>query len=369
LTISERLRASAVAQGDAEALAVSDLLGASARPENIFHAQDLHNSDGVLFDGYGSLTSPSSRLDPSYMSSSSRRARVRAREALARVKPQSGEHLRLLTITMPTLKSVSFAKALEVFDCAMVLLRKRKWFKETIRGAVQGIEFTLGEGAEGYHVHAHTLAWSRWVKWDEFGEQVTDCLLRAAAQLGVQMNINTSHGRAVVDVRLVTDKRRGKGTVSIADAVMETCKYIVKGSDFEKIPAAELCEVERVLFGRRMVETFGECNSRRGKSDNGSKRPYLDKQHTVDGGMVADVEAQAPKRERNRSLREVGAAMIRAGDRVLWLELLDEKLRQRREWRKLQLSWRFPFATFTSLSGQVWHGHKVNRPLAMLAAA
>jgi hypothetical protein len=265
---------------------------------------------------------------------------------------------------MPTLP-ISFAAALEVFDLAMVLLRKRKWFKETVRGAVQGVEFTLGEGSEGYHIHAHLLAWSRWVDWSEFGEQVTDCLSRAAVRLGVHMAFSTSHGRAVVDVRLVTSKSRGKGTVSVRDAVMETCKYIVKGSEYEKIPASEICEVERVLFNRRMVETFGECNLRKGKAvvsetveklDDSGKSPYIYKKCTVDGA----------EKKRSKPLRAIGAELIKLGRRAEWLRKLRLVFFERRQWRKQYLASRFPYATFRTLSGEIFYGLRA-QPMAAAA--
>ena len=366
-SIGTQLERAALSCDDADALATADMIKASARPENIFHAEDLHNADGVLFDGYGSLNFCSTRLDPAYMALSSRRARKRARVALDRCRPQSGEKLRLLTLTMPVLSDLSFGQVISLLDAALVLLKKRQWFKTQVRGAIIGVEFTLGQESDHWHVHAHMLAWSKWVKWIELREQWTACLRSAAGRLGLDFNMLTRDGLAVVDVRLVTAKRRtGRGTVGIDDAIQETCKYIVKGSQFEKLDARQLLEVERVLRGRPMIETFGECNAQRGKAA-AEQDTYLDTQNTTDGSLNIQVISENEvisfedeKKERGESLREVGARMIRAGRRELWLEMLDYILERRRKWRMTQLAKTFPFATFRTLDGKVWHGTAVN---------
>jgi hypothetical protein len=360
---AERLRGAAMLAEDAEAQAVADIISETAKLENIFIAEGARNpKTGELFTAYGSLTLSGSRLCPAYLSAASRRARKRAVEALSRVRPQSGEHLRFLTVTMPTLRA-SFRQSLEVLDAALVLLKKRKWFRDNVRGAVIGNEFTIAV-SDGFHVHAHMMAWSRWINWVEFGEQWTQCL-EAAMPDGVEMNIETEHGRAIVDVRFVTAKQRGKGTISFKDAVQETCKYMVKGADFDKIPLAELCEVEKTLYRRRMIETFGECNFPR-KQTARKKGTYLDTACTSDGRASQAETRSATKnlpfdelKERERPLRVRGAEMIRDGRRQEWLTKLANEMRARREWRKNQLTYLFPFAKFRTLAGEMWDGDAV----------
>jgi hypothetical protein len=180
------------------------------------------------------------------------------------------------------------------------------------------------------------------------------------------MDFATSHGRAVVDVRLVTPKRRGKGTVAMDDAIREVAKYITKGSTFKELAPAQLVEVERSLRGRHMIEAFGEANKRKGKikpcamiahnegeTQSGEiKDTYLDNQSIVDG----KAKDSKSKKERAEPLRLVGARMIREGKRREWLEMLRFKFAERREWRKARLAERFPVATFRTLSGEVWYG-------------
>ncbi len=350
---------------DYEALALADILTEAAKPENVFTGSELHSADGEVFDAYGSLENASSRFDPAYMKASSGRARKRANEALERVKPQSGEHLRMLTLTMPPLYRAEFGDVMQVLDRAIVLLKKRKWFKEQVRGAVIGTEFTRGKANDHYHAHCHMLAWSRWIVWAELGEQWSSCLKQAAAVSGVALEFNTEHDRAVVDVRLVTSKRRGRGTISMKDAVEECCKYTCKGSDFARIPVEELCAVERYLRGRRMIETFGECNARKGrvKQEQPAKEQdtYLDETCINDGSNLNESEISETSNATSSAekpavvpLRKRGAQMIREGRRREWLRLLRRTMRKRREWRKTQLAERFPYATFRTLAGEEW---------------
>lgn len=348
---------------DAEAWAVADMLRMVSQPENIFVAEDLHNQDGEAFEGYGSLVMTGSRLDVAYMAASRRKARGRVREALGQVKPRSGEHLRMLTVTMPPIQG--FKLSLDVLDGALVLLKKRGWFKENVRGAVLGVEFTLGGDGGHYHMHAHILAWSKWIKWADFGAVWTECLVTSAQKLGAQIEFTTAHGRAVVDVRLVRPKQdrvrnwQRKGVVGMDDAIEEVCKYVVKGSDFLSVPVEELATIERVLRRRRMLETFGEANGQRGRvveppDATGALDPdtSLDTQAITDG----DEKQETVKQERSEPLRLIGAQMIREGRRKEWLEYLAKVFRKRQEWRKRQLAERFPCATFRDLAGGLWYG-------------
>jgi hypothetical protein len=337
--IGRALESSAFACEDPEALAVADMICEGARGENIFIATDMHDADGVCFDGLGSLTSCGSRLDPAYMKACAARARRRAREALDRCKPQAGEHLRFITLTMPRFEA-DFVQTLDLLDAALVLLKKRRWFKNHVRGAVIGTECTDGEWGDHYHAHAHLLAWSKWIVWQELGDAWSESLESAAEKFGIKLDFGTEHNRAVVRVDLVTAKGRGKGTISLEDAVQETCKYTVKGSDFEKFPQAELPLIERALYRRRMIETYGECNYQKGKAVE--KSPYLDENRTTDA--LAEP------------LRKVGARLIRAGKRDLWLKHLRSKYAARRAWRKRQLAARYPLAVFRFLNGEVLYG-------------
>jgi hypothetical protein len=424
-SIARQLERGALATNDAESLAVADMLAAAAKPENIYTAEDLHDAHGELFSGYGSFNLVGSRLSPAYAKAASARARKRATIALNRYTPKSGEQLRFITLTLPRMIA-SFEKTFEVLELALVLLKRRRYFRETVSGAVIGTEFTLGDPrcdkhllhrtpirseavkrceacrafvwspSDGWHCHAHLACWSKWVDWIELGEQWTQCVEVAAHRLSVNFKIETSHGRAIVDIRLVTDEQGGKGTITNRECVLELVKYCIKSSAFNKIPAAELCAVEKVLYRRRMIETYGVCNANRGSGSVEEKASveatnalaYLDTLHTTGAcepsttgacepsttgacepsttgacepsttdGSTRPQTAHTGKRKRKpkgESLRKVGERMIKAGHRVEWQELLAYVFAERREYRKKQLVDRYPAARFITLSGETF---------------
>jgi hypothetical protein len=433
-------RLEAAAGGDVKIIVEADLIRAAAGVSNVWHGSDLMNRDGELYDGAGVLFSSGCRLDPSYMKAVRSRARVRVREAMLSVSPHGSERWRLVTLTMPTLHGSSLHRTLEVFNAAWSIMRKRLWWRSNVRAGIKGEEFTLGdlkrirrEGREwdseqdGYHVHAHVLVLSGWLKWQELGEEWTCCLERAAKRAEVPLTLNTSHGRAVVDVRLVVPRTKGKarGVVSEAGAVEEVCKYITKPDSFMKLPDSHLCEVVHALRGRRMIELLGELNKRRGSQrgrltaaereaaadakarllflqqqaarmaewvENDPRTPdagamvcheptpadcedwwksrpsdaafsYLDTEKTIDGEAGAQSKRDKrirPRRRRKKPLKVLGAEMIAAGERVKWLELLDEHVRTVKEYRRAMLSERYPLATFSTLDGGRWHGLRAN---------
>jgi hypothetical protein len=361
-SIARTLESAALEQNDTEGLAVSDMMHESAQPENFFTAKSLSGSRGVRFDGFGSLTSTNSRIDPIYTAKAARRTKRRVVEALNRFTPQDGERLRLLTLTMPDIKA-GFSQTNQLLRYALVLLKKRKWFKRNVRGAVLGVEFTLGAAGNRWHLHAHVLAWANWIDWDELGEQWTSCLMSASRRLVVvdTFTPTTSHGRAVVDVRHVTAKGAGSATVTHDEAVRRVCGYIVKGSDVANVPQSQICEVRRVLDGCRLIETFGACNSQKGrvKSDAASNLVYrdiTDGKATIENTRdVVTTSKRYVKRERQASLKDVGSELIRKGYRQEWLAYLKGEFRQRREWRMAHLARANHHATFKTLDGRVWH--------------
>lgn len=91
------------------------------------------------------------------------------------------------------------------------------------------------------------------------------------------------------------------------------------------------------------------------------RTPYLDTKNLSDGtpeGRTAEIGAM---RARGKPLR----ASAREVDRQTWLESLDEQVRQAREWRRSELVWRFPLATFRTLAGARWYGLRANPASSM----
>lgn len=460
--IAARLERAARRAGNDAALVESELMRRCAEVENLWTATELQSSYGELYDGHGALWNCNGRLCPSCLAARRRRMRKHVREGVSRVRPLSGEHWRLVTLTAPPMVGLPLLQVREVFNRAWSLLRKREWWQSRVRAGVKGEEFTLGDARrlekegrawslerDGYHFHIHLLVCSRWVEWVALGEEWTYCLTKAAEEKGVSLVFGTSHGRAVVDVRLVVNRKAtGRGTVSVEGAVEEVSKYITKSESWLRLPEAQLLEVASVARWFRAVELIGECRQerteaertelrarrqerdqekarraelarRRGlvtdgerlaaleenaervtgrrwtveggrlverdllveddfelaakvrealswgelpadlKSELRRRTPYLDTKNLSDGTPEAPTAVIGALRARGRPLR----ALAREVDRQIWLEGLDEHVRQAREWRESELRWRFPLATFRTLAGGVWYGMRAIPPL------
>ncbi len=363
--IGSRLAESALALDDTDALAVADMICAAARPENIWHAEGLHDAGGKLFAAYGSLNLVGSRLDPAYMKTSSARARLRTKAALARVRPQVGEQMRFITFTVPPLFGFDFERGMNLLDGALVLLKKRQWFKDVVRGSVFGDEVTTGERVTHFHCHAHMLGWTKKIDAHDLRSEWTSCLQAAAKKMGVShLPINTGDGLAVAKIKRVVAKVRNGESVTLEKAIQETCKYTVKGSDLSDVPVEHLSQLESVLRRRKMVVTFGECNKQKGTA---RKAQYLDSTSTTDGSLAiqetSETSENAPttsKVEKKESLRDFGARLIRAGERDVWLQVLEFIYAGRRMWRMVQLAEKYPSVTFSTLSGEKWNLESVD---------
>ncbi len=276
--VASRLQVAAVAAENVAAMGCADRLRLCGSPSNVWRGEDLHNEDGECFDGVGTLWHCGQVICPSCLSERRRRMRRRVREGVSRVVLIKQERWRFLTLTSPTLPGVFLVKKNEVLNYAFSLLRKRKWWLDNVRAAVKGMEFTLGdekrlerEGREwdfnvdGYHSHIHTMVASGWISWKVLGEEWTWCLKKALRKYRYSDEIKTSHGRAIVDVRLVVDKKRNKSrnTITLDGAVEEVCKYMTKAESWLKIPDDQLVEVASVGRWGRMVELLGVCRAPR----------------------------------------------------------------------------------------------------------
>jgi hypothetical protein len=388
--IGARLESGALAANDADALAAADTILAAARPENIWHAEGLTGADGKPFAGYGSFTNAASRLDQAYAKASTSKARKRVAEYMGRVeakdengisiKQQSGYHKMFVTLTMPTLIGFGFKRTLDFFDDASRRFRQCKLFRDKVRGGVRGVEFTLGDqrcdkhirlktkwkdcrscadcrafvwafDTHGYHFHAHYVLWSKKLDWEELGEAWTKSLQATAEEFGVELVIGTSHGRVLVDTRKVTERGNRRDSISETGAIDEACKYITKGSDFEKIPESELVEINSALAGRRMIEPLGEANTRKGST--AARKDAAGQKHNLDEPVIVESSPLTDEYDSElESLRKYGARMIRAGKRARWLETLRQVYAARADYRKVQLAERYPNAKFITLAGE-----------------
>ncbi len=269
---------------------------------------------------------------------------------------------------------------------------------------------------DGYHVHMHLLVLSRWVEWKRLREEWSTCLKTAWREFGIDDGINTRDGLAVCDVRLVVSgKGHGRDTISVEGAILEVAKYVTKSESWDKIPVGQLVEVASLDRWPRMFEVLGSCrapavpraavpvyddcetleavtvqdrldylqehgNQRewefylqaRGQLIQfGELRPdwkkrlielttaYLDTPN-LSGGCAARAGPLIRPKKRSRSLRQVGAELIAAGNRNLWRATLAFFTENRRSFRRSFQSRTYPFATFRDLVGQTWYGLAVS---------
>jgi hypothetical protein len=354
LKMSKRLFISAQMNQDAETMARADCIAETASSDNLYHSVDQVNyATGECFEGFGTLTETvASRFCPSYLAKCSRQQRREKREDLSRVKPKPFDLLRFITLTMPNLQT-DFETTIKILFRAFSLFKKREIFTKNVTGAIYGHETTVGV-ENHFHSHIHILAWSHWITQKDLAEVWTECVVKACAEFGVKCAVNTWHGRMVAGIQLAKKKASGRGTIAIEDAITEVCKYMTKGSDFEKLPIDEFSKIEKVLKGRQLVGSYGECNRRKGRAEVAQtdgkplERPVLT---YLDTPQINDGEKVKVKRE---TVVEVGTRMILAGKRAEFRCWLKRKMNQRRAFRKRQLALLYPAATFYTLSGAAW---------------
>jgi hypothetical protein len=367
LEISNHLSFAALADDDAEAEAVADLIEESANDENLFVAEDIDFVDKKtgkrkFIDVYGSLNVVASRCNPAYLKTQSARGRKRINTALARVKPQSGEKERFIVLTQPDMFGFDFVGGYELLSRAKVRLKNHPYFKANFRGGATSDEFTLGAENTHFHFHTNILGYTKWLDFNELRRVWTDCLRYAARDMGRELVVNTRDGLVNVDIQDVKPKvRNSTKEITLDGAITECVKYVVKGSDFAEIPAEFICQVERTLYGKRLVETFGEANKRKGKTKANNEIQYVHKNCTIqdlpDAALVVSGdETVADGTGKRETLRQKGARMIRAGRRVEWKAEIKRIFAERAAFRKIKLAQRYKYAIFCTLSGEIWRG-------------
>jgi hypothetical protein len=278
------------------------------------------------------------------------------------VKPQSGEKLRFIVLTQPDMFGFDFVGGYGLLSGAMVRLKGLPYFKKNFRGGVTSDEFTLGAENTHFHFHTNILGYTKWIDFDELRRVWTDCLRKTARDMGRELKVNTKDGLVNIYIKDVKPKVRDSSKeITLDDAITECVKYVVKGSDFAKIPTEFICQVEKTLYGKRLVETFGEANKRKGKTKANNERQYLDKNDTIQDSSNTALLRSAPKTVANdtrkrETLRQMGARMIRAGRREEWKALIRRIFAKRAEFRKIKLAQRYKYAIFCTLAGEIWRG-------------
>lgn len=339
-------------------------ISACAIRSNHWVGEDLHNEEtGDLYDANGNFWGCGSRLCPSCVAKLSRRSRKQLRLALEDQRLFVGENYQFITLTMPN-PNGSLLRTRKILDRAWVLLRKRDFFKEKIRGGSKSEEFTVTEN--GYHYHFHLLCVARFLSYDRLRQEWTECLKKSFQEEGLSCDIQTSDGLAMVRVERVSGKRNTE------NAVLEVCKYITKNDSWEKISQQDLIEIASIKRFPRMFELFGCFRADRKESKNNSEKQTsdsnlrtensenLNKKTILDNKDINDAENSASdkfsgnsppdepsKRRRSKNWRDF-IKDFGIGD---YLDKLATDLHRAWECRRYALKKQYPFAQFETLDG------------------
>jgi hypothetical protein len=391
-----RLIAVGLSLGLIRVLGVAFLMSQCTCHKNIWLGQDLHNKDGELFDGKGTLAACSNRLCTFCAADIRRRARRQAREAVSRIKANIVEielamrnklekmgkecrtekreeiekrlkrkyldlRWRFVTLTAPKVSGRSLLEIIGVYNRAFGLLRRRDFFESWVAGGIKGVEFTVGEEIEilgvdkdtdPYHVHIHLMIYAEWLPWEQLQKEWTECITKAWEKVGHKLEINTPSGNVLTRISLVVPKaRKGRqGVMSEDAAVEEVVKYITKSDSWLKIPEKHLVECATVKRWPRMFELFGCAREKKEKQEKVEKESatILDTPNLKNAGNLNVAEKK--KKPRVKPMLE----WLNYMPFEIWAERVSRKLDKRREYRKRMLEERYPVAKFMTLDGEVF---------------
>jgi hypothetical protein len=341
-------------------LFTAEHLLANSGTSNHFVAENLQTAMGESYTGFGSWTATSSSLDCAYLKAKSKKSRKAITHALELCKAYLAvnkikAYKHFLTFTQPTLIGVGLEKTFAVADYAWSLFRKRRYFVENIYGAVIAEEFTFGNkyklenrawafDKDGFHAHRHLIAFGKWLDVELLKINWTECLEIAAAKFGYRLKFPTKNGYAVVNRKTVW---------SDDNAVAELGKYICKSSMFDELPASEIIQVEQALQGKRMLQTFGQCNKRIGTKAGDA---HLDTTSVIDGKESSNVVMTNKTLVKRNYLKNDFREKLESRGLEHARIYLRRELAKRRQWRIDDFLERFPSALVTDLNGNQFRG-------------
>lgn len=392
-----RLIAVALTFGVVRVLGVAFLMSQCSCHKNIWVGKDLHNKDGELYEGKGTLSACWNRLCGFCAADLRRRARKQARNAVSRIKADTKEieqamrkklkkiamesrlekrqeiekrlrkeyldlRWRFVTLTAPKVGGKTLLEIIGVYNRGFELLRKRDFFDSWVAGGIKGVEFTVGEEIEvlgvdtetdPYHVHIHLMIYAEWLPWKQLQEEWTACIAKAWEEVGHELEIKTPSGKVLTRISLVVPKaKKGKkGIMSEEGAIEEVVKYVTKSNSWLKIPAEHLLECATVKRWPRMFELFGCARGKKGEKekveDSGTILDSPDL-NSAEGENLND--AKPKKKPRKKPMLD----WLEYMPFEIWMDKVDKKLERRREYRKRMLEERYPGATFMTLDGEIF---------------
>jgi Replication protein len=389
-------------------LGVSFVMGQCACKANIWMGTDLHNEDGELYEATGTLNGCAGRLCPNCAADMRRRSRKKARQAVKWVennkvdielgarktleeiakdvgkkrrqeiekrlrKPKLDLRWRFVTLTAPTVIGRSLLESIDVYNKAFARLRKREFWLCWVPGGIKGCEYTLGEdeanwkpSEDGYHVHLHLMIFAEWIPWEELQEEWTSCIVRAWADVGHKLEINTTSGKALTRISLIVPRvRKGGGAIiSLEAAIQEVIKYVAKTDTWLKVPDEHLFECAMVKRWPRMFELFGIA-----RESNKKKKEVVEQQAVVEEQQtILDIPELKEGEIGLEGVAETGGLNVgKTKTRTRELPMLDWlnfmpfsewvvkvgiKINKARQFRKKMLAEKYFSASFMTLDGK-----------------
>jgi hypothetical protein len=357
---------------DEEPWGLCNRIWTCSEPENHFLGDDLHNRQtGELYAGNGNLWGCGSKLCPSCVAKASNRSRKELTLSLKNQKLFSGESYQFITLTMPN-PGLLLLQTRSIMDRAWSLFRKRDYFIQQIRGGSKSEEFTITDN--GYHYHFHLLCVTRFLSFDKFRHEWTECLRIAFNELNLPCKFNTADGLAMVKI-----KRLNSSVNGLKGAVQEVCKYVTKSDSWEKISEKDLLDIAAIERFPRMFELFRFFRTQRNVNavlefpsvfityllskllveiieklkemiETGSCTLILDTKEISDGEYSSEMEKlpdKIPKDDRFPGWRKYIAEF----GLEEYLDRLAEQVGRTRDARKCFLKQKYEFAIFRTMDG------------------
>jgi hypothetical protein len=320
LELAARLETLVAAVGTEKAVYNAAKLKRCGSLANIWTANDMHNSDGECFEGVGHLWSCSLPMCANCQALKSGRHRRRIRSTLATIKPRVGLSWQFVTLTSPSVRASALV-AIEVYQKAWALLRKRKLFVERVRAGYRGIEFTVNKSTGLVHVHLHALLLSKFLRPSDVRAAWQDCITKAWASVGVSLLFPAS-GAVIKIIHDLTARNGG----SLENAILETAKYCADGAAWASLSDSDLIEIANLDRFPRLFETVGEARK-------------FERDIILDNPDLSDGE-------------KLPALKTTKAKRINDLSTLNLRVNVNRTYRKAQLIRRFPVASFKTLDGR-----------------
>lgn len=353
-------------------------ISACALRSNHWVGDDLHNEQtGELYAGNGVIWACGSKLCPSCIAKAANRSRKELKLALQNQKLFTGERYQFITLTIPN-PNLSLLETRRILDRSWTLFRKRKYFVEKIRGASKSEEFTITKN--GYHYHYHLLAVTRFLDFQKFRAEWTDCVRIAHEENNLPFEVNTSDKLLEVKVQRVNPSKNG-----LKGAIQEVCKYVTKSDSWEKIPEKDLIEIASIKRFWRMVELVGLFRDQRNANAvltyphplitylifktilealtklkeilESGHYTILDTKQITDGKAPEfdEFSGNSPPEEKTKRRRQMNwREYIDRFGIDSYLERLANELDSAWECRKSVLRRKYPFASFKTLDGEIF---------------